>query len=51
MNLEDLEVFINGLEKKENIADNTSQYSPDFVTREEHEEADGLIEQNGNLFA
>ncbi len=51
MNLEDVEVFINGLEKKENIADNTSQYSPDFVTREEHEEADGLIEQNGNLFA
>lgn len=43
MNLEDLEVFIIGLEKKESIADNMSKYSPDFQTEEDHDGADDLL--------
>jgi hypothetical protein len=42
--MENMDAFITSLEKKENIADNMSKFSPDFQTKEDHEEADGLLE-------
>ena len=45
INLDDLEYFITGLEKKEPLADNMSKFSPDFQTTEEHEDADKLLEK------
>jgi len=44
MNLQDLDVFIKKLEKKEDIAMNRSKFSPDFQTEEENENADSLVE-------
>lgn len=40
---EDLSIFVNSLEKQENIIDNMSKFSPDFQTVEDHEDADGLL--------
>jgi hypothetical protein len=44
MNLQDLDVFIKKLEKKEDIAMNSSKFSPDFQAEEENENADSLVE-------
>ena len=44
MNLQDLEVFINNLEKEESITDNISKYSPDFQTGEDKDDANKLLE-------
>jgi len=44
MDLQNLEVFITGLEKKESVTDNIGKYSPDFQTAEDQEDADKLIE-------
>ena len=44
MNLQDLEVFINTLEKKEDITMNISKFSPDFQTEEDNEDANSLVE-------
>lgn len=43
MKLDDLEIFINGIEKKESVAENMSKYSPDFQTEEDHDGADELL--------
>lgn len=40
---EDLSIFVNSLEKQENIIDNMSKFSPDFQTVEDHEEADDIL--------
>lgn len=44
MNLQDLDVFINTLEKKEDITMNISKFSPDFQTEEDNEDANSLVE-------
>ncbi len=44
LNLEDLNRFITSVEKKESISENMANFSPDFQTAEDHENADGLLE-------
>lgn len=45
MNMQDLNVFITSLEKKQSIAENITKLSPDFQTAEDHKNADGLLEE------
>lgn len=45
VNLQDLDTFVTTLEKKENLAGNMHKFSPDFQTAEEHENAEGLLQQ------
>jgi hypothetical protein len=47
IDLEDLGDFISSLEKNEWITDNISKFSPDFQTKEEQEDADGLLKNIG----
>lgn len=44
INLDDLNIFIDNLEKDESVSENTNRYSADFQTIEDQEDADGLIE-------
>ncbi|MFA6256214.1 MAG: hypothetical protein WC606_03440, partial [Candidatus Absconditabacterales bacterium] len=44
INLQDLDMFVTSLEKKESISENIAKFSPDFQTTEDHEDADGLLE-------
>ena len=44
MNLQDLDVFVSSLEKKEDISDNISKFSPDFQTEEDKDDANRLLE-------
>jgi hypothetical protein len=37
-------MFVTSLEKKESISENIAKFSPDFQTTEDHEDADGLLE-------
>jgi hypothetical protein len=44
IDLEDLDTFITGLEKGESITENINQFSPDFQTEEDQDNAEQLIE-------
>lgn len=44
INLQDLEIFINSLEKEESIWENRSKFSPNFQTQEDQKDANILLE-------
>lgn len=48
IDLENLEVFITSLEKRESIAENMSQYSADFQTAEESDLATDELQLNND---
>ena len=45
--LQDMEIFINSLEKEENIGQNIQKFSPGFQTAYEKDDADSLLENIG----
>jgi len=44
INIQDLKVFVDTLEKQEPIAENITKYSPDFQTAQDRQDADKLLE-------
>ena len=42
--LEDLNTLVNTLEKQESISENIKKFSPEFQTKEEHEDANDILE-------
>lgn len=47
IHIQDIEIFINGLEKEEDIWENIQKFSPEFQTAYEKDDADGLLENIG----
>ena len=47
IHLQDMEIFINSLEKEENIGENIHKFSPEFQTAYEKDDADSLLENIG----
>ena len=45
--LQDMEIFINSLEKEENIGQNIQKFSPGFQKAYEKDDADSLLENIG----